>query len=137
MNLKKMKNFIEILIYLIVQVLMNTAIENKTTKIVENAKNTSSLTSYIIHRREVNAIKGNSNCSPIFEFKYDSSFRLSFISYDEESFTDYLKFKQLIAVKNDYELIILLFEDLSENKKFVLYKEYTIKVEKYRLFLVS
>ena len=91
--------------------------------------NTSNGTTYAINRLEVNNNKNNSNCSTIFTFKYDSSAKLSLIHFnDDEISNDYVKYKQLIAVKNYYELILFVFDDLPENDTDVSLKEYSIRV---------
>jgi len=89
-----------------------------------------SLNTYIINRLEFNKNnKTHSNCNTIFSFKYDSSIKLSHIYFnDDETSNEYTKYKQLIAVKNSNELILLVFDDLSENGKDVLFTEYSIKV---------
>jgi hypothetical protein len=86
-------------------------------------------TAYAINRLEVNNNKNNSNCSNIFTFKYDSTAKLNLIHFnDDEISNDYVKYKQLIAVKNYYELILLVFDDLPENGTDVSLKEYSIRV---------
>ena len=84
---------------------------------------------YIINRLEFNNQKNKSNCSTILTFKYDFSNKLSQITYnDEENNNEYAKFKELVAVKNNHELVLLMFDDLAENGKDSFFKEYLIMV---------
>ena len=87
---------------------------------------------YSINRIEVTS----SNCNKIFTFKYDSTDKLDLVSFnDEDIYSENLKYKQVVAVKNNFKLILLLFYEIidnnnnnNDNKNEVLFKEYLIWV---------
>ena len=95
----------------------------------------SSFTYYTINR----LVPNNTHCAKILTFKYDSSTSLRFISFNDEDTTnsDNFKYEQLVAVKNDFKLILLLFEDsIESNANDVTFTEYLIQVKlsKYKIF---
>ena len=65
------------------------------------------------------------SCIKINSFKYKSNRELKFINFNDDDYEN-LKFRQLVAVKDDSKLILLLF-DIEHNKE-NSYKEYLIKV---------
>ena len=71
-------------------------------------------------------MKKNS-CIKINSFKYKTKRELEFIHFNDDD-NENLKYRQLIAVKDDSKLILLLFD--VENNKDNSYKEYLIKVVK-------